>query len=67
MCAVIFLLIAGIYGAAAIYSSLQISFKNGLIYAFILPSIFLLYHVCYGLGTWAGLFKAVTPAKESEI
>ncbi len=61
--AAIFLLIAGIYGAAAIYSSLQLSLKNGLMYMFILPGIFLLYHVCYGLGTWGGLFKAVMPAK----
>jgi len=63
----IFLSISGSYGAAAIYSSLQLSRKNGLIYMFILPGIFFLYHVSYGFGTWAGLFKAVMPAKVSKI
>ena len=63
----VFLSIAGIYGAVAIYSSLQLCLKNGLIYMFMLPGIFFLYHVSYGLGTWAGLFKAVMPVKVNEI
>jgi len=53
-----FLALVVLYGGAAVVSSLQIGFKNGMKYAPLLPMVFFLYHTCYGLGTWAGLLRA---------
>jgi GT2 family glycosyltransferase len=53
------LVLVGLYGSAALFSSLQIGFRKGIKYAIILPMFFFLYHICYGLGTWAGLIKSM--------
>lgn len=54
---VLLALIGAIYAALAIASAIQIGIKNGMQYSFVLPVMFFLYHACYGLGTWGGLYK----------
>jgi glycosyltransferase involved in cell wall biosynthesis len=53
-----FLVLVGLYLVAAVLSSIQIGIKEGMNYAFLLPVVFFLYHICYGLGTWVGLLRA---------
>lgn len=52
-----FFLLIGLYGGIAGVSSIQICIKEGIKYLLVLPLVFFLYHVCYGLGTWGGLVK----------
>lgn len=52
-----FFILIGLYGGIAGVSSLQIGIRDGMKYSLILPIIFFLYHVCYGLGTWGGVLK----------
>lgn len=54
-----FLALIGLYSCAAGASAFQIGLKSSMIYFIILPFIFFLYHVSYGLGTWVGLFRMV--------
>ncbi len=54
-----FLSLIGLYGSAAIISSLQIGFKERTKYFWILPLMFFIYHFCYGLGTLFGIAKIV--------
>lgn len=54
-----FLTLIGLYSCAAGASAFQIGLKSSMIYFVILPFIFFLYHVSYGLGTWVGLFRMV--------
>jgi len=54
-----FIALVGIYSVAAVVSSLHIALKEGIKYAPVLPIIFFLYHMCYGLGTCIGLLKTV--------
>lgn len=55
-----FLGLLGLYAAAALLASLEIAVKRSWKHAWVLPLIFFLYHVCYGLGTWRGLLKVAT-------
>ncbi|MBI3596512.1 MAG: glycosyltransferase family 2 protein [Nitrospirae bacterium] len=52
-----FLSLVSLYGGAAGVSSLQIALREGAKYIWVLPVIFFLYHVCYGIGTWVGLLR----------
>ena len=54
-----FLVFIGLYGMAAAISSLHIGLKEGIKYTWILPSLFFLYHMSYGLGTLGGLFRMI--------
>ena len=54
-----FFILLGLYGTAAGISSVHIGLKEGMKSAGILPLLFFLYHSCYGLGTWAGLWRVV--------
>jgi glycosyltransferase involved in cell wall biosynthesis len=52
-----FLFLFVLYAGIAIICSLQIALREGMRYVCILPWVFFLYHVFYGLGTWVGLLK----------
>jgi len=52
-----FLALVSLYGCAAGLSSLQIGMKEGMRYTVILPALFFLYHIFYGIGTWMGIIK----------
>lgn len=57
----LFMALVGLYCFVNAASSIQIAVREGLKFVLILPIVFFLYHVCYGLGTWYGLLKmAVT-------
>ncbi|MGD1046308.1 MAG: glycosyltransferase family 2 protein [Bacteroidota bacterium] len=55
----IFFVLVGLYVCAALLSSIQIGIREGMNFILILPVLFFLYHVCYGIGTWAGLLRMV--------
>jgi cellulose synthase/poly-beta-1,6-N-acetylglucosamine synthase-like glycosyltransferase len=52
-----FIALVGLYGGAAVVGAIQIGLKRGMKYMWILPVVFLFYHVFYGLGTWLGVIK----------
>lgn len=54
-----FVSLIGLYGSTALLSSFQICLREGVKYFLLLPILFFLYHLCYGLGTWGGLLKII--------
>ena len=53
----------GAYGVGAILSAVRIARKHGLVYLFLMPYVFLLCHLQYGLSTWSGFFRFVVFGK----
>ncbi len=56
---VLFILIFGSYLLLNLFFSLEISFKKGLKYFFVLPIVFASRHIGYGLGSVWGLIKLI--------
>jgi glycosyltransferase involved in cell wall biosynthesis len=54
---VLLLALSVTYFSGAIAAALESALRKGFKGAAILPGLFFLYHVAYGLGTWAGLLK----------
>ena len=52
-------LVLATYLAGATAATLQIAVQHGPKYLFVMPCVFFLSHICYGLSTWLGLFKFV--------
>ena len=45
------------YLSFVLAASVQISYKNGLAFLSVLPLLFVVYHVWYGIATWIGFLK----------
>jgi len=56
---VLFILIFGSYLLLNLFFSLEVSFKKGLKYFFVLPIVFASRHIGYGLGSVWGLIKLI--------
>ncbi|MBI5713659.1 MAG: glycosyltransferase family 2 protein [Chloroflexi bacterium] len=52
-----FFILVSLYVSATAVSSLQIGLREGIEFAILLPVLFFLYHLCYGLGTWVGFLQ----------
>lgn len=61
-CRILGAIIAGSYLAAALLASVDVGLKASLKYAPLLPPVFLVLHLAYGIGSWCGLVRvAATP------
>ncbi len=57
LAAILLIVLLGLYCSAAGISSLMIGRKSGMKYVWVLPFLFFLYHISYGIGSLRGLIR----------